>query len=501
MAEEPEKKRLLNVSETDTGESSKSSTKTPTIEGYRILEKLGEGGMGSVWRAVQLSTHREVALKVMIHDTFTSDKARSRFEREVELAAKLEYPSIARIYESGLHQGKYYYTMELIQGEHLDHYIESNKLSQRQIIELVHCVCQAVQYAHQRGVIHRDLKPSNILITEDGQPHILDFGLAKMLLSQDMEGKKRLDVSEEGDIFGTPAYMSPEQAAGHLDEVDTRSDVYSLGIILFSLLTKGWPYDLSGSRYEILRNIQEEGPIRPSKIVAHFDSEIEAILLKALDKDPNQRYQSAAELQHDLQYWLEGLPIVAKSVSSLYLLRKIITRHRYTSTIITLLAIIIGSSFFISLYFYDQASALKKNLTQRQEEIKEREKRIEGREVFNNQGLLISFLELWHQDNDESAKNVAFWLPPQSHERTAVDFLLDLKPLEEKEDKFREQLSTEQPSLWYFVLGEHYLKHQNLTQAEDAYRQCLQADPGLSESDNWFVIRAKMKLEQLGTLH
>jgi len=175
----------------------------PTIEGYEVTRRLGEGGMGTVWCALQLSTRRDVALKLLGPGVFGSEKARTRFEREVELTARLEHPNIARVYDSGLHQGVYYYAMELIDGVPLDRYVKDQRLSLRQVLELMRTVCQAVQHAHQRGVIHRDLKPSNILVTEDGQPHVLDFGLAKSFL----EEEEALAVSIEGEIAGTPAYM------------------------------------------------------------------------------------------------------------------------------------------------------------------------------------------------------------------------------------------------------------------------------------------------------
>jgi serine/threonine protein kinase len=196
----------------------------PDIEGYKIIEPLGEGGMGMVWRAEQLSTKRQVALKVMVSPRFTSEKAQGRFQREVELTARLDHPHIARIYDSGLHHGMYYYAMELVDGVPLDRYVREKCLSKNHILALMQKVCQAVLYAHLRAVIHRDLKPSNILVSADGQTHVLDFGLAKALLD---EGEA-LTISIEGQIAGTPAYMSQEQAAGHHSQTDTRTDVFSL---------------------------------------------------------------------------------------------------------------------------------------------------------------------------------------------------------------------------------------------------------------------------------
>jgi len=154
----------------------------PDIKGYKIIEPLGRGGMGMVWRAEQLSTRRQVALKLAVSHRIESPKAHALFQREVELTARLDHPNIARIYDSGLHQGMYYYAMELVDGVPLDQYVRSKALSRDQILILMRTVCQAVLFAHLRAVIHRDLKPSNILVSPDGQPHVLDFGLAKGLL-------------------------------------------------------------------------------------------------------------------------------------------------------------------------------------------------------------------------------------------------------------------------------------------------------------------------------
>jgi serine/threonine protein kinase len=320
---------------------------SPEIEGYKITGRLGEGGMGTVWRAVQLSTHREVALKLLSERRFESKKSRLRFVREVELTARLVHPNIARLYDSGLYRGIYYYAMELVDGVHLDQYVKEQNLSQRQILELMWIVCQAVHHAHKRGVIHRDLKPSNILVSQDGQPHVLDFGLAKAFLKESSD----VTVSIEGDVSGTLAYMSPEQAMGRKEQMDTRTDVYSLGIILYQFLTGESPHELSGTRFEIIRRIVEEEVCSPREIKRDIDCDLEALLLKALARDPDDRYLSAGEMADDIDNYLNGKPLMARSPTTIYLLRKKIDKYRRH---ISIAAAVLVAFVGIVLFAYTQ---------------------------------------------------------------------------------------------------------------------------------------------------
>ncbi|HUW82703.1 MAG TPA: protein kinase [Phycisphaerae bacterium] len=311
-----------------------------TIPGYQIESELGRGGMGRVYLARELATKRQVALKVMLEDRYADERHRQRFEREVAIAASLEHPHIARLYASGLYEGHHWFAMEYVPGAALDEHIAEAQLGLRDILSLFVPICQAVGHAHQRGVIHRDLKPSNVLIGQDGQPRVVDFGLAKSFA----QNRDDMNISIEGEIAGTPAYMSPEQAAGRTDQLDTRTDVYSLGVMLYRLVTGQSPHDLSGTQYEVLSRIAEQDVRRPRQLSKRVDAELEAVLLKALAHEPDERYGTAAELGGDIENYLGGEPLTARRATTGYFLRKKLRKYRVQAGVAaTVLVALVGT--------------------------------------------------------------------------------------------------------------------------------------------------------------
>ncbi len=466
-----------------------ASVPPPQIPGYEILGEVGAAGQGRVWRARQLSTRREVALKVPRVDLLRSRKALTRFEREVELAARLSHPNIARIYDSGIHQGLYYYAMELIDGIWLDAYVKKHELSEHEVLRLMQLICDAIQHAHQHGVIHRDVKPSNVLVTKDGQPHIVDFGLAMTISTDDTVGT----MSMEGEVTGTPAYMSPEQAAGLHAQLDTRTDVYSLGVVFYRLITGSFPYKVDASVLETVRNIQECDPVRPSKIVPHLDRDIEAIILRALAKEPDRRYQSVAELKGDIDRRLGGMPILARSDSSLYLLRKIIARHRYSSTVAALLLVIVLGFLCFSLQ-------LCVGLRQANRELGEQQQLFIGQtEEFMRYAefaVLAEFLNRWHNGHGQSAERFAVFFAEGTREAIAVHFLADERPLSGKITEFEEELQESEPCFMECIIAEHLLKDGHRPEAIAGYRACL-SHQDLAQKDRWLAIWAKSRLHEM----
>jgi len=297
---------------------------------YRVKRLIGTGGMGAVYEAVQEQPRRTVALKVM-RSGLASASAMRRFEYEAQLLARLRHPGIAQVFEAGAHEGTDgivpYFAMEYIPGaKALTEHVRGRGMGVRERLELFAHVCEAVHHGHQKGIVHRDLKPTNILVDSSGAPKIIDFGVAR---AADADLAMTTDQTAVGQLVGTLQYMSPEQCAADPNDIDTRSDIYSLGVVLYELLTGKPPYDLSGVPvYEAPRLIREQPPTRPSSIDAALKGDVSIIVLKALEKDRTQRYQSAMELAADIRRYLAGDAIGARAPSMAYQARLFARRHR-----------------------------------------------------------------------------------------------------------------------------------------------------------------------------
>jgi non-specific serine/threonine protein kinase/serine/threonine-protein kinase len=340
-----------------------------TIGPYRLLQRIGAGGMGEVWLAEQTSpVHRQVALKVIKAGMDTAQVV-ARFEAERQALAVMGHPAIAQVFDAGATpQGRPYFVMEYVRGEAITSYCQRRQLSTRQRIDLFLQVCDGVHHAHQKGIIHRDLKPSNILVTERDDlpvPKIIDFGLAKATTQHLTE---RTLFTELGIMIGTPEYMSPEQAETTGLDIDTRTDVYSLGVILYELLTGLLPFDPAALREkgfdEMRRTIRELDPPRPSTrlttlaattktaqsrgmavvdLARQLRGDLDWITLRALEKDRTRRYGSVSDLAADLQRHLNNLPVVASPPGTVYRMSKFVRRHRVgVAVAATLIALLVA---------------------------------------------------------------------------------------------------------------------------------------------------------------
>jgi len=345
---------------------------------YKLLRTLGEGGMGIVYLAEQQEPmRRKVALKV-IKPGMDSKRVMARFEAERQALALLDHSNIAQVYDAGTTEsGRPYFVMEYVKGLSITEHCDQHKLTIEERLQLIQQVCQAVQHAHQKGIIHRDIKPSNILVsTQDDQavPKVIDFGVAKALAQPLTE---RTLATEDSQLLGTPEYMSPEQADMATEDIDTRSDIYSLGALLYVLLTGVLPFDSdtlrSGGIERIRQVIREIDPKTPSTrlnklgeealsiahnrrmevqtLAKHLKKELEWIPLKAMRKERSERYRSASELADDIQNYLKGAPLIAGPESTIYLIKKFVRRKRGLVAAVAAILIVLIAGIIVSTNF------------------------------------------------------------------------------------------------------------------------------------------------------
>src|ERR1043166_1527447 len=295
---------------------------------YDLLEEVGRGGQGVVFRARQKSLNRTVALKVISLGQWASKAHLKRFRREAEAAASLDHPCIVPIYEVGEREGSFFFSMKFIDGGQLDEIAKRKPLSLRDAAHLVAKMARTVHHAHEHGILHRDIKPGNILLDSKGEPHLTDFGLARLLESES-------NITRTLEVMGTPSYMAPEQAAGQTAQLTSATDVYGLGAVLYQLLTNHPPF-AGGTTYETVRLLQDTDPRQPRLWNSKIDRDLSTISLKCLEKDPARRYSSALTLAQDLERWLKHEPIRARRTGLLSRARKWVQRNPAIAALVML---------------------------------------------------------------------------------------------------------------------------------------------------------------------
>src|SRR6059058_811188 len=286
---------------------------------YELVEEVGRGGQGVVFRARQKSLNRTVALKVISLGQWASKAHVKRFRREAEAAGSLDHPSIVPIYEVGERDGSCYFSMQFVEGGQLDEVLKRTPMSIRHGAELIAKLARTVQYAHQHGILHRDIKPGNILLDQQGEPHLTDFGLARLVETEST-------ITRTMEVLGTPSYMAPEQAVGNNAQLTSATDVYGLGAVFYQLLT-GHPPFAGGTTYETIRLVLDTEPRQPRLWSPKVDRDLSTICLKCLEKDPKRRYSSALALAEDLERWLKHEPILARRTGLITRGRKWVRRN------------------------------------------------------------------------------------------------------------------------------------------------------------------------------
>jgi len=343
------------------------------IGGFRLVARIATGGMGSVWEAEQDSPRRKVALKALRFADLSPEATR-RFRRESEILARLRHPNIAQVFAAGVHplpggESLPWYALEFVESaETLTAFVRGRSLELWPRMELFVELCSAVQHAHERGVVHRDLKPSNVLVDQAGHLKVIDFGVAR---ERAPGARSESFQTEAGRVFGTLQYMAPEQVSGASDQADARADVYSLGVILYELATDQVPYDLAGaSLARAARIVTEHTPRRPGALVPRLPGDLDAIVLKALEKDPARRYATAAALADDIERLALGRPVSARAPGATYQLRLFARRHRVLVSAAVGVVLVSLAAAVVSVSYAARAGAAQGVATRRFEQVR-----------------------------------------------------------------------------------------------------------------------------------
>jgi tetratricopeptide (TPR) repeat protein/tRNA A-37 threonylcarbamoyl transferase component Bud32 len=481
-----------------------------SFPGYELTREIHRGGQGVVYQALQYSTHRKVAIKVMRDAPFASPRDKARFEREVQILSQLKHPGIVAVHDSGNVGPWSYHVMDYIAGQPLDVYIASRGLGIKPILRLFKTICEAVNVAHLRGIIHRDIKPSNIRVDPAGEPRILDFGLAKVSEFDVLADQSPQAMTITGQFVGSLPWASPEQAEGHSTQIDIRTDVYSIGVTLYQMLTDRFPYEVVGNMRDVMDHIVNAPPLRPSLLNEKIDDEVQTIVLKCLAKERERRYQSAGELARDIGHYLSGEPIDAKSDSGWYVARKLLARHRGPVVAAGAFLVLLAASAVALAVLYQRADTQAALAQERQREaeslaeVAQRE-RIEAQRQaaialavndFLNNDLLTAVDPIQGSGRETTVREVLDRSAAKIGDRFADEKLVEASirgtignaykglgkydlALEQAEQTLsirRELLGEEHPDTMTAMnnVGELYEKLGRLAEAEPLYVRCLE---------------------------
>lgn len=478
-----------------------------TIAGYELLGEIHRGGQGVVYKARQKATDRLVAVKTLIQGAFATETQRIRFDREVKLAARLKHPSIVTVHESGRTPvGTSYIVLELVEGLPVDKYVADirDKGDLRSIAILFSKICDAIRYAHQRGVIHRDLKPGNVLVDAKGVPHVLDFGIAKAF---DEESRGSFDTTRAGEFVGTLAYAAPEQLSSDPDLIDVRVDVYALGVMLYEALTGERPIKGKGALADIIQRITTEPPTSPRQINHRVDQDLETIVMTALAKSPRERYQTAADLRDDLDFWLAGWAIRARAHDFWYSARKALLRHRLAATFLLL---IVGSAItttVLTVKYMRENTTLKQIVTAEKEAIESIDRETSMENVASLSGYLVTLLHRI-ESNVKDRPEIESTLRDAVGSAYLFQDQYDAaeRELLEAQDLRRKMFKPPHPALAASLhnLGRLRFKQNRFAEAEQYYRQALEMRQQLFGSDNDDVARTMhhlaLTVQELGRM-